>query len=172
MKYPTWDRPLKDDSEETINKITKGKNDGWLKWLVCQKGHTDITSLDTRVADWTCPKCEQLVKEWGLIDNRNDGYDTDRFFPAQYRVKRSWLEAHPDESDVIHFDEGDIISHKDCGGLGVVCTFPEVQFEPAETYVTWVIIPDWTKPTNDVCPQSVWLGRRIDSFVRGFPREL
>lgn len=57
--------------------------------------------------------------------------------------------------------EGMIVSHKEKGGIGVVCTCPPCEREPAEKYVSWVF-----KPREAV---SIWLSGREKHFIRRSP---
>jgi hypothetical protein len=161
-----WDKKLKNDDKETLEPIV-GDGEGWSKWVVCQKGHSSYPDvMKESVKDWKCPKCSLGKFDWGLIDDRDLMFETKRFHPAQLQAREKWLEKHPDDTEIIQFREGNIITHKVCGGLGVVCTCPEGEWEPAEFYVKWVIVPDWSKSDRE---RSIWLGHRQDSFALAKP---
>lgn len=135
-------------------------------WQICAKGHSMLHEPGKPYD--VCKICNRDIVLGGVIDEKLPNADKkwDNYFAMVKKTGQDWIDTYGDDGEILSWVEGTIITHRDCGGLGVVCTCPADEFEPPESYVRWVVIPDWSLPTKEVTPQSVWLSSRNNSFKK------
>lgn len=145
-----------------------------VEWRVCQKGHIRVWGCHDpdlpEGDDWACPRCGLPQVDRGTIDQTNGDEmgAWDEAHASMARFRRQWRREHPEDTEIVCWETGTIITHKNCGGVGVVC-FCEDDYEPTAPYVRWAVLPDWTKDGGETTPQSVWLSGREQMFERTEP---
>lgn len=135
-------------------------------WQICAKGHSMLHEPGSPYT--TCKICNRDIVSSGTINDnaKNSEKQWQRYYKQIRKISKTWIDTHGDDGEILRWEEGTIVTHVDCGGLGVICTCPEGEYEPAESYVKWVVIPDWSIPTKESCPQSVWVGSRNAYFKK------
>jgi hypothetical protein len=134
-------------------------------WFVCVKGHAEIYGCydSPEFEDFKCPKCGEVAAACGSVDHTNGSDESDwhAFDAAQKKYFWKWREDHPEDFDIVRWHRGDIITHREYGGVGVVVREIEGDEdhvgEPLMYFVAWT-----TKPREVV---SCWLGGQEDKFM-------
>lgn len=135
-------------------------------WQICEKGHSMLYEPDRPCT--VCKICSRTIVASGVIDDnaKNSAQQWERYYKQIRKIGKKWIDAHGDDGEILEWKEGSIVTHVDCGGLGVICTCQETEYEPAEPYVRWVVVPDWSISTKESCPQSVWVSSRKAYFKK------
>lgn len=135
-------------------------------WQICEKGHSTLYIPGQPYE--ACKMCNRKMVSTGIVDENSMHPDKqwEHYESTTRKVREAWIAANGDDGEIFCWDEGTIVTHRDCGGLGVICTVPEDEYEPPQQYVRWVVIPDWSLPTKESCPKSVWVGDRNSYFKK------
>ena len=140
--------------------------DDQYNWQICAKGHSMFHEPNCPYD--VCKMCGRDIVSNGVIDENKTNADKqwENYHKQIRKTRKAWIDANGDDGEILGWDEGTIVTHRDCGGLGVICTCPEDEYEPPESYVRWVLIPNWELSTKETTPQSVWVSGRNAYFKK------